>query len=405
MALEHWLHEHPKVRDAIRWQEPGGSVVTYGQWSVAQRVVLDNAYATAAKGHATGLPDPPANLVQVTGNDYPTTVLSHVDAWLLYVAHVAQSLAVETEKRVEWSLTGCTAKQLAVLLDSRQFFSWDAEHSGYSLDESIGGLALPAAPDTGWGLIEQVRQSPAFQAEARPVPDPGIPLELSPRSILIARLLGWCRDNMLHFEGAYTARETQTTWQYRGMPPVVRIISGTHNPDYSKAASKNFSHWTAGCRGTVGFLRAVLRTANVPVAYTTQAGHGQPFFMTEGSYLSHGDDPYNRLVTKEAPATEPPYPASFLLIGQTVHDEWFGAGVSDKQRKNNVGRRTVDLAIPYLPMDLLNTYCRDQAAGLSHSQGAVYKEIFKRLYKLSELNAAHLWKRMDEKLATLGGCP
>jgi len=31
--------------------------------------------------------------------DWPTTVLSPEDAWPLYVAHVAQSLAVEIEKR------------------------------------------------------------------------------------------------------------------------------------------------------------------------------------------------------------------------------------------------------------------------------------------------------------------
>jgi len=46
------------------------------------------------------------------------------------VAHVAQSLAEEIGKRAKWSLTGCSAKQLAVLLDSRQFFTWDGDHFG-----------------------------------------------------------------------------------------------------------------------------------------------------------------------------------------------------------------------------------------------------------------------------------
>jgi hypothetical protein len=210
---------------------------------------------------------------------------------------------------------------------------------------------------------------------------------------------------MYHFAGGYTAREMKTTWQYRGMPPVARVISGTHNRDYSTSPKQNFAHWTGGCHGTVGFLRAVLRTANIPVAYTNQAGHAQPFFMTERSYLTHGDDPYNALAKAESPETKPPYPASFLLISQAQHTAWFGAGVPDKTRSDNVGRRTVDLSIPYLPMYLLYAYCHDQAAGKSHAQGEVYKDIFKPLYKLSDLNAAHLWKRMDEKLAALGGCP
>ena len=274
----------------------------------------------------------------------------------------------------------------------------------------MSGLALPAAPDTSWALIEKIRRAlpePQLQPERPPVPVPRpvISLQLTPRSTLIAQLLAWCRDNMFHSLGHYTTREVETTWQYRGLTPVERVISGTHNRDYTRSPSKNFAHWTGGCHGTVGFLRAVLRTANIPVAFTTQAGHAQPFFMTERCYLTHGDDPYNALARAEAPASVPPYPASYLLIGQVQHNKWFGPNVSDTTRKNNIGRRTVDLSIPYLPGNLLATCCDDQAAGRSHAQGQVYTEIFERLYKLSDLNAAHLWKRMDEKLAELGGCP
>ena len=404
MSHEHWLHEHPKVRAAIRWQKPDRSGSTYEQWSAAQQSDLAHAYAKAAKGDATGLVDPPPNLVQATGGDYPTTVLSRDDAWRLYVAHVAQSLAVEIGKQVEWSLTGCSAKQLAVLLDSRQFFTWDADHGGYGIDEDTSGQALPAAPDSSWGLIEEIRRIPELQAEVPPVSSPGIPLQLGPRSILIAQLLGWCRDNMLHFGGTSTARDMQATWQYRGWPPVARMISGTHNHEYP-VPSENFSHWTAGCHGTVGFLRAVLRTANVPVAYTYQVGHAQPFFMTERSYLSHGDDPYNGLVRRDEPSVDPPYPAGLLLIGQAEHDAWYGDDVPEKKKYNNVGRRPIELAIDYLPMPVLWAYCHDRAAGRSHADGEVYNEIFKPVYTLAELSAAHLWKRMDEKIAALGLCP
>ena len=91
------------------------------------------------------------------------------------MAHVAQSLAVEIGKRAKWSLTGCSAKQLAVLLDSRQFFTWDGDHLGYAIDESVSDLALPAAPDTSWALIEKIRRAlpePQLQPERPPVPCP-----------------------------------------------------------------------------------------------------------------------------------------------------------------------------------------------------------------------------------------
>jgi hypothetical protein len=77
--------------------------------------------------------------------------------------------------------------------------------------------------------------------------------------------------------------------------------------------------------------------------------------------------------------------------------------VSDTDKYNNVGRRPVDLAIPYLPMDLLWTYRDDLAAGRSHAEGNVYNVLFKPIYTLADLNAAHLWKRMDEKIATIWG--
>jgi hypothetical protein len=43
-------------------------------------------------------------------------------------------------------------------------------------------------------------------------------------------------------------------------------------------------------------------------------------------------------------------PISELLIGQKQFNEWFGHGVSNNTQKNNIGRRTIDLAIDYCRM-------------------------------------------------------
>ena len=117
-------------------------------------------------------------------------------------------------------------------------------------------------------------------------------------------------------------------------------------------------HWTAGCRGYPGFLRAVLRTLNIPIVHKHQCGHALPYFSADGLYLSHGDDPYHRYTR-----TDPPYSMFELLIDQSKFDSWFGSAVSDEDRCRNVGGGLAELTIQYLPTALLGDYCADQAAG------------------------------------------
>jgi hypothetical protein len=128
----------------------------------------------------------------------------------------------------------------------------------------------------------------------------------------------------------------------------------------------------------------------------TNAGHAQPWFVTESRYLSHGDDPYNQL-TKATP----PIPAAEIPINQSKFDSWFGVGVSDADKAKNVGRRTRELAITYLPNVLLHDYCNDQSAGRTHVNGEVFDDLSLN-YTVSQLEAEHLWDRMDAKIAGFG---
>jgi hypothetical protein len=145
----------------------------------------------------------------------------------------------------------------------------------------------------------------------------------------IARVLEWCRDNMTHFLYAATPDNMEDHWQYRGLPPVERIIAGT-------TSSFGFRHWTAGCWGTSGFLRLVLRTVNVPATLVTNCGHAQPYFPTVERYLSHGDDPYNRN-TRDSGAS-----GLDLLLDSATFEEWFDP--ANPERCDNVGRRPRELA-------------------------------------------------------------
>jgi hypothetical protein len=67
---------------------------------------------------------------------------------------------------------------------------------------------------------------------------------------------------------------------------------------HGAAADARTMHRTAGCWGTVGFMRSVLRAANIPVVREACGGHACVGFPTEGLHMSHGDDPYNMLVKR-----------------------------------------------------------------------------------------------------------
>ena len=176
---------------------------------------------------------------------------------------------------------------------------------------------------------------------------------------------------------------------------MTRVLDGTvqtSNPSFGAM------HRTAGCWGTTGLLRALLRVINIPCKLVTNAGHAQPYFMADSRYLSHGDDPYNAL-TKATPPT----PASEILTDQAKFDAWFGAAVSNSDKLNNIGRRTRELAITYLPNYLLHAYCSDIANGRTHGNGQVF-DTLSRNYTVAELEAQSLWTRMDAKIAGFGGC-
>ena len=89
----------------------------------------------------------------------------------------------------------------------------------------------------------------------------------------ITRVIEWCK-RLNHFIGRGDAENLYSTWQYYGAPPVIRTIEGTfYNDDIIRR------HWTAGCHGTVNFMRSLLHTLNIPVEYIN-LGHALPYFCS-----------------------------------------------------------------------------------------------------------------------------
>src|SRR5262245_8430766 len=312
--LHRWLGEHHTIRDSIVWEYPTPlpgpfslqGAQPYKNWPERDKGALQTAFDAAWKNTSIQLDDPPANVLRLRDGSAPITALSRADAHSLYLASVAQSLAAEIGSRVAWSVTNYSSENLAVLFDSREFFVWNAEDNGYRIHDSKGGHVVPASPHTMYGFL-------------------GDNDLIGPHRLgTIVRMLTWCHHNLHHFFGPHKTKTFQDVWQYRGEAPVLRTIQGTTdqaNPSYG------LRRWTAGCHGTAGFLRAILRTVNIPVIHQHQCGHALPYFSADGLHLSHGDDPYNNYTR-----ADPPYSMFELLLDETKFDSWFGSGVSDDDK-------------------------------------------------------------------------
>jgi hypothetical protein len=374
--LEDWLSSHPQVRNALIWEDAGGTH-PYASWSAAKKNDLADAFEAAWFAAPDELADPLPNHATLGDSDSVVQVLSETNAWMLYLAYVAHSLAIEISTGVVWSVTGYSGDNLALLFDSRKLFVWDNARSGYRIDFWLG-VVLPAPPryTHDFLICENLIAHNRFHT--------------------IGRLLDWCRHNLVHFSGGWETDNMEKQWQYRGFPPVSRILEGTPNSDHPEWGT---AHRTGGCHGTLGFLRAVLRCVNIPVNPNHVCGHALPHFPTENRYMSHGDDPYNRF-SKGTPA---PFPGTSLMISGATYNEWFGAGVASDKKCDNVGRNVRELALIHLPPYLLEKYCNDLAAGKSHADSSV-AETFEREYSVAELEAMDLWDRIQAKIDGYGGC-
>lgn len=372
--LDGWLSERPAIRGAILWEASVSSITAYPGWSAAMKNALRNAVATLLSGGTVVHADPPPLAVTPGDGETAATSLSQSTAWTIFIAHVAQSIVAEVCQYVPWTLNSLDHEELLQLFDSRSLFHWDSSTYRVIFQD---GVVTPADPlATFQFLIKNDLVGPN-------------------RLNTIHRLLDWCRDNLVHFSGGWDVENVYNQWQYRGFPPVSRIIEGT--PDLSRPNQPN-RHRTGGCWGTTGFLRAVLRTVNIPVRLVSRAGHAQPHFMREELYLSHGDDPYNAMMR-----AVPEIPIALLPIDQTKHNEWFGASLPANEVANNIGRRSTELGLEYLSNWLLGRRCNDVASGASHADSEVY-DTLKRYWTVAALKAMDLWTRLDEKIESMGGC-
>jgi len=377
--LEAWLAAKRTVREQIFWETPdsGAAGPYYHEWSAEMKHALSDAVLTLLAGGSLGIIDPPPLAYEPPKDKFAETRLSKPIAWSIFIGHVAQSIVVDARRCVPWSLTQLSGDELRYLLDSRSLFQWDPSVEAYRIMPEHG-YVTPGDP--AWVFTFLVARD----------------IIGASRLDTIHRFLDWCRANLAHFGGSYDVANYEDYWQYPGEPPVRRIIEGTIHPNYADDPPQ---HWSAGCHGTVGFFRAVLRTVNIPVARIYCAGHAQPHFLHEGVYLSHGDDVYISSFMMNVP----PIPSSEFLIDQSLYDIWFDPALDINTLKGNVGRQKIELAVKHLSYGLLQLHCEDLDAAASPANSKVYERL-KDFWTLQELEASDLWTKMDQKLTMLGGC-
>jgi hypothetical protein len=333
IQLNQILQSNPQVASAIQWQATPASMtdgyapptpanmVAYPNWSAQQKADLLAAFqvalqwvlqgAPSVQPSCDGLTDAPTN-VNPNISDDTVTVMEAVTPsymWKLYVNHVAFSL-VHMANGVQtggFSLTGLTADEQRWLLSSATM-AWNIFGQYYSMGtyaQFVPALRANNLPSTPFApprwIYSWLRDNQLIGQT---------------RIDTIYRVLDWMRHNMWHFMGAATFGNCQAIWQYRGYPPLSRIIAGTVDANNSGEGTQ---HWTMGCHGSVGFLNAVLRVLNVPALpvwagnEATCGNHELAYFPTESLYLDHGDDPYNTNVSGSSK------PISLLLIDEATY--------------------------------------------------------------------------------------
>ncbi|TMQ04762.1 MAG: hypothetical protein E6J90_50640 [Deltaproteobacteria bacterium] len=384
-----WIDKLPLLAGAVVWQDPGtpqnvaGSLRYHRDWTAAERRDLYDAYWNARMDVETGVPEAPpeaAPPLGVEGTLYPRAL-----AWKVFVAHVGHAIAADNAGWFAWRLGAMTAAQLAFLVDSRSLFHWDPIAGGtYAVRTFDQNMATPGDPVR---VFRFLRDHDLIAGNSRAT---------------VARVLGWCRSNLVHFNNSL---DWQAYWQYGGYPPVERVLAGTF---YSHATDPPQTHWTAGCHGTGGFLKAVLRTVNIPVeslrpVVERACEHSLCRFPLDELYLSHGDDPYSNLAYSD-PLPDP----DRLLVDAATYGAWFGAAVADNARCDNVGRTVRDLAIADpSSLRMMRARCRDTASGAADGASQVMLELrgpHRGPYVSADLRAAGLWTRLDEAIAAHGGC-
>lgn len=358
--INQWLSTKPVIASKVAWlytnhftnfytdynQVADTELIYWQDWSAQQKNDLQQAFTHAYNWYFLNnqltdtSPTIPVNINPNVNNpiaagSFPGTSISPSAAWNLYLSWLAHTLLLESYGLVPWSITSYDNESQHLLLNASRMMIANCATltSGctpisYSLvtDNYLAGNGSEYRRDIrGYTTISTPIYTYNFLKDANIFN----PAQAGTARKAIENLLQWCRrDNMSHFSGFFTYDNCETHWQYRGAPPVVKIVEGTNN-------GFSFSHWSAGCHGTSGFLKHTLRALNIPVELTQNCGHSIPVFRTENVFLSHGDDPY-AAIGVDNNSLESLDPKG-QLVPAKFFQQWFGQSMYSDLTFANIG--------------------------------------------------------------------
>ncbi len=341
---------------------------------------FDETFSLLADPDPKPLIDPPNNL-GTTETNY--TILSAQDAWNIYVKNVAFRLLVEMGKVTPWSLNEYNKSQIEIILSGASMFKKTPQ--GFELLRAM----IPTSPLKAYSFLAQNK------------------LLGKTRDEIFQKILEWERVNLFHASlPAEIASEIDYKMMpgviyhgYQGNPPAIYILQPTQCVYKGKTCS-DIHYYSLGCSSTA-FLNAYLfETLNIPAVTKFVEPTAHMTWCAMGKCATHGDDPY--ALKSASDIMQPIGPASIMeiLVSEDQYNAWFNK--NNPKAKDYIGRSTVDMDLKYIPLRLLRNYCND-GPDKGHSEGQVYQK-FSHVYSLEELEAQQLWKKMDDKLKSIGGC-
>lgn len=386
-GFDAWLRARPSLANAIEWNFMDLGPLKYVDWPDEKKTELEEAFW---HGDQIAIIDPAPNLLNLDDGDEPRTVLSPNDAWNLYRVTIGHVLAAEYAQLFSWSLLDYEYQHLIVLLNGRWMFSRRDSDGGYEVAQE-GSTSLPSPPSIVYPFLTSNNMIGDTRLDT------------------IVRITEWCRQNLAHYFSSYPGHgqhviDFEYSWQYRGYPPVSRVIgrTPTTNPDPLYQNNCVISR-TAGCWGTTGFLISALRLLNIPVHCQRLNGnestHATPWFPSEDLWYSHGDDPYN----SNAFST-PPFPADEILIDRETYEAWFGDTITPEKIQQNIGRQIgFNLVTTYWPNRTLWEYCTYWEVGRTGYDNGVYQSLT-RYEPISDATWELFKSQMEQKINNFGGC-
>ena len=226
--VQRWLDEHPNVREALRWNG-----LSHQRWSTGDKQALRDAFELAWVGSALPLPDALPNRATLGAGDGDSrlTVLPSGHAKAIFLAQAAAGLAAEIAGWTSWSIATYPPEQLELLFDSRKMFEWNARWSGFEVVSDAGAqIAVTDSPQTA---LRFMYDHALFTCRDR--------------QEMVARVFAWAHANL---DASANAPRPHS--------PIASLVGPQPR--------------AAGCAGTLAFLQAVLRPANIAVtAETLQA--------------------------------------------------------------------------------------------------------------------------------------